>query len=463
MPELNDELVSEVFETKAEKAVALLKDVQDNAIAAVDQRVADTMAEFGIRKPKRRRRPVEKQLALLDCIFKNNGVNPLTGEKLGFQDMINLDKELLTRIAANPKLRADYEDTQFHQEQPLLFPRVVTQQVREAVEPELNLTPLMQVIRYTNSSQLVFPAVSAMSAGDLRIGEGKEYPEGKLQWAGQVAVTIGKHGIKVSATEEMVRYSLWDLWAMNLRAAGRALARHKERQSKTQVLDQGSVYYDNGTAGERHTTGRDDSGGFNGTFTVWDLFDMAADLIQEGYVPDTIIMHPFAWPIFALDPVMRQMGFMHNGKILSGYQGQPGNGSVFDPGGLLQQRALSEPANRATTYSSVPSQYPFGPMRIIVSPFVSYNRTNQATDIYVCDSRDLGILVVDEDVVTDEWKDPERDIRNVKFRERYSFASANNGAAIRIARDVVVDRSYHFEGGMLTADVTLDTSEFTVS
>jgi hypothetical protein len=463
---VDENLVSEVFEDdKKEQAMALFKGVGDTVHAVAREAVDQAMIDRGLAL---RGTPRNKGTALvheLKTIFDNNGLDPRTGEKWTWKDFQRVDRELSDAIRGNEVDVAEFADLQMSREQPLLMPRVVAETVREALEPALLLTPLLQKINFSNGTTITFPAVSSMMAGDLRIPERGEYPEGKLQFAGQITAQIGKHGIKVSMTEEAIRYSIMDIWGMNFRAAGRALARHKEQQVVDQIFGQGQIYFDNSTIGGRKTTGRDMTGAFNGTFTQDDLFEMWADLVKDGFIPDTIMMHPFAWPIFARDPVLRNLAYINGGGpvIANGYQGAPGSGAGFDLGGLNQQRNLDEPANQASTYSSVPGTFPFGQIRMIITPFVDYNLTNNATDIWLFDSRDLGIMVVDEGVMTEEWNDPEHDVRSIKLRERYGIANANNGRSIRRAKSVVVTKGYDFSMSSLQASVTLDTSELIVS
>jgi hypothetical protein len=464
---VDEALVSEVFASeKKEQAMALFDGVGDSVTAIATEAVDRAMIDNGI---FRRAVPANKGTRLvreLKSIFDNNGIDPRTGEKWSIADFQNVDKELFDAIKTNKANPRDYADLQMSGDQPLLMPRVVSQTVREALEPALLLTPLLQRINFSNGTTITFPAISSMMAGDLRIAERGEYPEGKLQFAGQITASIGKHGIKVSMTEEAIKYSIMDIWAMNLRAAGRALAKHKEQQVVDQIFGQGQIYFDNSTISGRKTTGRDMTGAFNGTFTQDDLFEMWADLVKDGFVPDTIMMHPFAWPIFARDPVLRNLAYINGGGpvISNGYQGKPGSApSQWDLGGLNQQRNLTEPANQATTFSPVPGTFPFGQIRMIITPFVNYDTTSNFTDIWIFDSRDLGVMVVDEDVMTEEWKDPEHDIRSIKLRERYALANANNGRSIRRAKNVVVTKSYDFSLSTLSAQITLDTSEIIIS
>jgi peptidyl-prolyl cis-trans isomerase SurA len=54
---------------------------------------------------------------------------------------------------------------------------------------------------------------------------------------GTVVAQIGKSGLAVSLTEEMITWSQWDLIAIQLRLAGQAMARHKEKKIFVIVVD----------------------------------------------------------------------------------------------------------------------------------------------------------------------------------------------------------------------------------
>jgi hypothetical protein len=70
------------------------------------------------------------------------------------------------------------------------------------------------------------------------------------------------------------------------------------------------------------------------------------------------------------------------------------------------------------------------------------------------DSTELGALIVDEEVTTEEWLDPARDIRKIKLRERYGIGIFNEGQAIAVAKNV------HIVPNMvvLPAQATIDAS-----
>ena len=54
------------------------------------------------------------------------------------------------------------------------------------------------------------------------------------------------------------------------------------------------------------------------------------------------------------------------------------------------------------------------------------------------DSSELGVLIVDEEVTTEEFDDPRVDIRKIKLRERYGLGILNEGKAIATLKNVHV-------------------------
>lgn len=397
--------------------------------------------KYGIKR--RHLRDFDKRFIRNLEIWRNNGYDPDDPEvRFNYKDLAKADALRLQSYREGKIDEAEFIDTQFSTDQPLLLPKVVSQVVREAVEPRIVLQDLLQRISFQNGQQITFPAVGAMRAGD--VDEGGEYPTGRLEFAGQVTATLGKSGIGVMMTEEMIRYSMFDVMTMHLRAAGRALIRHKESKVSSLISNQGTTLFDNVSAGGTRTTGRGLDGNFNGTLAIDDLFDAYADLADAGFVANTLIMHPFGWLIFAKDKQLRHFGFMNNGPMFQNYQGEIGNAPQWSLGGLNHTTYVSAPEAIAGTYSQVPNAFPTG-MRIIVSPFVPFNASTNTTDIWMCDVNELGILVVDEEVTTDEWTDSARDIHHVKLRERYGLALMNNGQAVRQIKGVYIGKNYPIE------------------
>lgn len=326
----------------------------------------------------------------------------------------------------------------------ILIGKVVSNIVKEAIEPLLVGTSLLHTIRFSAGQQITFPAAGAFTAED--IPEGGEYPERKLEVAGTVTAFIGKSGVKVRITDEMLRYSQYDVMSMHIRAAGRALARHKETKIFNMLRNEGAVTFDNNT-GNKKTSGRASDGTGNGTITLDDLLVMYSKIVTKGFVPNALLMSPLGWLLFARDPILRAFGFANGGPMFGPMQGQPGLAKSWYQGGVNVGPVASAPY-AATTYTNVPNMFP-SPLRIIVSPFLSYTAasggTAAKTDIIMADTNELGIIVIDEDVVNEEWDDPSRDIRTIKFRERYGLGILNEGQAISIAKNVSITKAYDLE------------------
>ncbi len=329
----------------------------------------------------------------------------------------------------------------------ILIPKVISNIVKEAIEPLLVGTSLLQTIRFSAGQQITFPAAGAFTAED--IPEGGEYPERKLEVAGTVTAFIGKSGVKVRITDEMLRYSQYDVMGMHIRAAGRALARHKETKIFNMINNEGVTVFDNNVA-NKQTSGRASDGTGNGTITLDDLLVMYSKIVEKGFIPNALLMSPLGWLVFARDPILRAFGFANGGPIFSPLQGQPGLASQWYQGGN-NVGPVATAQNVASTYANVPNLFP-APLRIIVSPFCSYTAavgaTPAKTDIMMVDTNELGILVVDEDVTTEEWDDPNRDIRAIKFRERYGLGVLNEGQAIAVAKNINIVRAYDLDDSL---------------
>lgn len=349
---------------------------------------------------------------------------------------------------------------------PMFFPKVISNIVKEAAEPYLIGTSLLQRINYAGRGQLItFPATGALTAAD--IAEGQEYPIAQLQvGAGTVTAQIGKSGLAVQVTEEMIRYSQFDVIGMHLRAAGRALARWKEVKIFNYIRSMGVPVFNNISPAKSLlgvTTGRDFDGQANGSLTMDDLFDAYAQVLTQGFMPNTLLMHPLAWVMFVKDPVLRAFVLANGGgSFFATWTGNPAgrapwdnssqgglgvaSGQLTNPGetstggtaphGLTATPLLSYPQN-INSAPTIPS-YLGVPMRIIVSPFMYFDPRRKLTDIYMFDSNELGALIVDEDITTEEWKDPSVDITKIKLRERYAIAILQEGQAIAKIQNVHV-------------------------
>lgn len=342
---------------------------------------------------------------------------------------------------------------------PMLMPKVISNIVKEAQEPLLVGTSLLQRINYSYGQTITFPAVGALVAAD--IAEGQEYPERSLQMGGStVTANIGKSGVAVKVTDEMIRYSQFDVIGMHLRAAGRALARHKEIKIFNLIRAMGVPVFDNlnpTRSIKGVCTGRDLSGAGNGSVTMDDLFDAYAQIITQGFFPNTLLMHPLTWVMFVKDATLRAFVMQNGGgTFFATWTGNPAARAPWDnsgqgglgmssgqdimPGGNAAGMTPTPLLGYPQTLNSGPvlPSYFNVPFTIIVSPFVHYDPRRKLTDIYMFDASELGVLIVDEEVMTEEFDDPRVDIRKIKLRERYGLGVLNEGKAIATLKNVHV-------------------------
>jgi len=442
------QVIVDVAQAVAEKAEDRFKEGTESYLDEAMKRRGIDRDLFGLSDTERTYLKIREATNKTRALWDNNGFVRGVKDRIEYKDLVAKD---LTR-------RADWEkngrmvDGVFSTDQPLIIPRVIEELVREPVEPLIALTPLMQTINVSNAgTTITFPAIGdAMVAAD--IAEGTEYPEASLEFAGEVSAKIGKSGIALKLTDEMIRYSMFDIMSMHMRAAARALVRHKERKVADLIFNNGVTIFDN-TDG-KETGGRDSGGVGNDTITLDDILIMYADMVNDGFIPDTLILHPFAWFAFVREPTMRTLFMSGNGgAFFQSFGGSIGSAQQFSAGGLVNSSVFgstsgvagSDNVGQVATTNTVPTILPT-PLRVIVTPFQTVNLTLTTTTITMCDSSRLGMLLVDETVATEEFDDPARDILKVKFRERYGLALHDNAQAIRHATNVNWwDRGYAFE------------------
>jgi hypothetical protein len=188
-----------------------------------------------------------------------------------------------------------------------------------------------------------------------------------------------------------------------------------------------------------------------------DLLKAYAHVMMQGYTPDTILMHPLTWSMWMADPLLQHIvksggggsWFQPHNMPKSGTpwanasqakQGIPGGFGQFTPGGNAASETASTVAEIDQNLKSapvLPNYFPH-PLRVLVSPFLPFNVNSATCDIIICDSNNLGALVVDEDVTMDQWEDLSTDIVKVKLKERYAFAIYEDGLAVGVLRNVPI-------------------------
>lgn len=301
----------------------------------------------------------------------------------------------------------------------ILVPKVIQQVTTEAAEGQYLATKLFKRINLNEGRSMEFVHFGAIRADE--IPEAGEYPEQTLNLTKQgiqpVEVKVRKYGLKMSITDEMISESQWDVVGLHLEAAGRALASLKEQNAFNAFSRHGHVVFDGDmfTKGQDgYPSGRGFDGELNGTLTSDDLLDMAVSIMAAGYNPTTIIMHPLCWSLFAKNEFL-----MNSVRSQAAFgQGQGGQ----DPREFNTSNALG--------------------LKVEFSPYVPFNREEKKFDFYLIDENNVGVMVVKEDISTEQFDDPTRDIKSLKLKERYGIGVLNGGLGIAVARNIAFKKTY---------------------
>ena len=325
-----------------------------------------------------------------------------------------------------------------------MIPKVIEGQLREAAEPEYLATRFMNVIHVDGGSSVtyVIPVVGEMVAGEVT--EGGRYPEDGTDMNtvenGQLEIRVKKIGLKVKITEEAISDGSWDIFGINLRKAGQAMARYKEEWCFNTFSQHGHTVFDNNARSqfpEAGTHGRAEDGSYNDTMDVSDFIDMALALMANDQQPTDIIMHPLCWVIFARNSMIG------NGMTYGAFGGQDVHpwGAVQGTPGFAGLAANGEGQKYILTPEQTQGRLPV-PMNLSFSPFVKFDKVNKKFDMYCLDRSNVGVIAQRESLQTDNWSDPERDIRLLKIKERYGVAVLDNGRGIAVARNLAVAPTY---------------------
>lgn len=357
--------------------------------------------------------------------------------------------ELIEKMARNiygdfSKGRASLQEAISSTDTVKLIPKVIEGKLREAAEPEYLGTRFFQTVKVDegNSAVYVIPVVGEVTA--YEIGEGTRYKETSFDMTtlenATLEIRVKKIGVRVSITEEAIADSSWDILGINVRKMGRAMARYKEEMIFNAFSTHGHTVFDNAQRTAQPaagTTGLGKDGQYNDTLSVEDFLDLTLALMGNGYNPTDVIMHPLTWVVFARNSMIG------NGLTF----GALGGNNVHPNGGIQGTPAAFGMANSGDgqklimTPDQVQNRLPV-PMVINFSPWVKFDKLTKRFDMYVLDKSEVGIIAQKEGLTTGNWTDPEKDIRNLKAKERYGIGVLNNGRAITVAKNIAIAPSY---------------------
>lgn len=312
----------------------------------------------------------------------------------------------------------------------VLIPRIIIGTMRQAADPVYLASAFYKKIRLKNGAAVMFPSIGVMRAHD--VAEGQEIPEETVDWQlhKNSLIHVGKSGVRIQYTDELQKDLEFDLISVLLAEAGRAMARLKEQKAFDEWMLHGWTVFDNSLRSkiaEAGTTGLDFEGNFNDTLSIDDLLDLIIAVYNNEYTPTDLIMHPLVWTVFA-----------RNGLT----------GSLTAP---FDREIKRETPNAQFKLGpeSIQGRIPFA-FNVNLSPFAPIDKAAKTFDMFVVDSNNVGVQIIKEDLKTEEFRDPARDLNNVKVIERYGFGTYNEGRAICSAKNISMARSYATPERMIT-------------
>jgi hypothetical protein len=384
-----------------------------------------------------------QQFIRFDSIFRTNGYDPETKRTLTIKDALDI------------------------QNAAFMIPRVMTQIVQEGIEPLLIGTSLLQRVDYVPGMQTVFPAIEPLHAEEIGDNMGLPIYNINVAGASTFGTTVKRHGLMLKISKRYIEESAYPWMNMWLRLAGNALARHKEEYIFNFITALGQVIFNNDpvarTSGaavqpvKGATTGRNLKGQFNGSMVVDDVFDMYAQLLLNGFIPDTLLVHPMAWLMWVKDPVMREFAIQAGGgSFFANFTGNVAvrSNAFYNFGGLgfgqgqngqytqgaLTGGQIKDPTGIPQHMTSAPvlPSYLGLPFRILVSPFMRFDPVTRVVDMLMFNSTNLGALIVDAEPHVKSFEDNRYGITEMAIEETYGFGILNDGLAIGSALNVKV-------------------------
>ncbi len=318
----------------------------------------------------------------------------------------------------------------------VLIPRVIIGTMRQAADPVYLASKFFSKIRLKNGQAVMFPSIGVMRAHD--VAEGQEIPQETVDWQlhKNSLIHVGKSGVRIQYSDELKSDLEFDLISVLLKEAGRAMARLKEQKAFDEWLRHGWTVFDNSLRTkipEAGTTGLDFQGNYNDTMSIDDLLDLIIAVYNNEYTPTDLIMHPLVWTCFA-----------RNGLT----------GSLTAPFERDVKREMPN-AQFKLGPESIQGRLPFS-FNVNLSPFAPIDRVGKTFDMFCVDANNVGVLIVKDELKTEEFRDPARDLNNVKVIERYGFGVYNEGRAICSAKNISMARSFPFPERVITLGTGAD-------
>lgn len=312
----------------------------------------------------------------------------------------------------------------------IVFPRVISQILQEPQEPNLFLMNQIadKIILPASAPILIeFPTVSAIQAQDM--SEGQEYAVQNPAFGEYMtSLRIRKIGTAVALTEEIIKYSLWNLVALHLRLMAAAIDRKIEKNLYTAMVNTAQNVFDNESATtEYRTTGVTSAQAANGSWSYFDLVKMMGVALGNKKQGSHLLTHPLAWPILAQDPLM-MANFFHGGQMGQGiWTREP----AFD-----QQAAMPFGVQYVPYYNIAFTE------NYTLTGALSGQGASLVTDMYLLDKSDSLFMATAGEKEMDQMDNWFKDALMMKARQYVAVSAKDGGKGMLSAKKIRVVRNY---------------------
>lgn len=360
--------------------------------------------------------------------LKNNQL--LDEDEIDAYELTDRDKEMsdiFNRVVKGESVPGfDLKDFLATPSAKVLIPKIVIGAARKAADPIYLASKFYKKVKIKSGQVIQFPSFGVIRAYD--VAEGGEIPAENLDWQlhSSSLINVGKAGVRIQYTDEIIKETEFDIVAMLTSEAGRAMARHKEQKAFVEFMKHGYTVFDNELYNkdkelyaDAATTGVDYDNNLNGTMSLEDFLDLAIAVDNNGYVPTDVVMHNLAFP-----------AFIKNGLTGSLTALNEKNAKVDD----VSRKFVLGP-------EAIAGKLPFG-LTVNLSPFAPVNRALKTFDMIVLDRNNVGTMIVKDELKTEDFRDPARDLNNIKFVERYGFGTKDEGRAVCYAKNISMSKSY---------------------
>lgn len=320
----------------------------------------------------------------------------------------------------------DFKDFLASPSAKVLIPKVIIAAARKASEPIYLASKFFKKIRLKNGNSIIQPEFGHARAFD--VAEGAEIPQIAIEWqtSKNGLLTVGKSGVRIQYSDELMNDVEFDVLGMLAAEASRALACLKEQKAFTEfsahghtVFDNDLYHYDPIKFANARTTGIDELGQENDTMGPDDYLDLIIALYNNGFSATNLIMHPLAWPAFYKTGVVG------------------GLNAYFDREAKREVPAGSPKIGP----ESIQGRLPFA-FNLDLSNFAALDKRRKTFDITAVDSNNVGVMLIKDDVKTENFRNAARDINDIKMVERYGYGVQHEGNAICQAKNISMSKSY---------------------